>query len=492
MRGKKDLEPKIFYDFSLEKIIPEDDPHRRLDAILDLSFVEALTRGLYGYNGNKSVDPVVVVKVLLLGYLNNIRSIRQLMRQINVNLAFRWFIRYDIDESIPDHSAISKNLKRFGADLFQELFDRTVKQCQRAGLVGGELVHVDSTPIQADASDDSVKPVPPDDTFCPNLSPNEYWDKVSDEIKKDHPRVNDRMASNTDPDAGILSRDGNGRQLAFKDHRMIDDRFGVILATRATGAQITDNHQFIPLMQELIFGQSIIPEAVAADTIYGKAENYKELLTKGIKAFIPRKRPARSKGMFGKEQFTYIPDQDAYVCPAGEILRPQSKLQTCWRVFRASGPVCAACCLRSQCTKGKGPRTIRRHVDEAFVEQALTFKDSKSFKKALKRRQTLVEGSFGNAKELHTHRRARWRGLMKMQVQCYLVAAVQNLKKLLKYGYGNVSTGVGKARYRPNSLVIYLKMISMTRQNKLIRFSSPLRTFNKPASVSWVNQLHLN
>jgi len=211
MRGQKELNPKIFYQFSLEQRVPKNHLLRRLDALLDLSFVEPLTRRLYGYNGNQSVDPVVIVKMLLLGYLYNIHSVRDLMRQIADRMSFRWFLGYDIDEAIPDHSVISKNMKRFGPELFHELFDRTVQQCIRSGLVGGKLFHIDSTTLKADASMDSMRPTHPDETFLPDLAPKEYWDALSKEEKRNHPNVNDRMASTTDPDAAVISRDGKGR-----------------------------------------------------------------------------------------------------------------------------------------------------------------------------------------------------------------------------------------------------------------------------------------
>ena len=124
-----------------------------------------MTRDLYGYNGHNSVDPVVVVKILLLGYLFNIHHVRELMRQVSDRMSFRWFLGYDVDEAIPDYSAISKNLKRFGPELFQELFEQIVQQCIHSGLVGGKLIHIGSTTIKADASDSSVGTTHDDDVF---------------------------------------------------------------------------------------------------------------------------------------------------------------------------------------------------------------------------------------------------------------------------------------------------------------------------------------
>jgi len=419
MRGKKKFKPKELYRFSLEQAIPKKHLLRRLDSILELDFIDNMTKDLYGYNGHKSVDPVVVVKVLLLGFLYNISSIRETMRQIEDRLSFRWFILYDIDESIPDHSAISKNLKRFGPELFKELFDRVVQRCIDAGLVDAELIHFDSTTIKADASLKSVKHKRPDDTFHPDIAPKEYWKKVNEEMKKAYPNVNDRMESTTDQNAAILSRDGDKLGLYYKDHRAVDDKKGIIITTQATGGDVTDEQQFKPLLDETIFVHETLPETIAADKKYGNVENYKELIDKGIESNIPHVDSPGKKGMFNKNKFLYDPEKDIYTCPAGETLSPQSAPETAKRLFRASAPVCAACKMRSRCTTAKGPRTIYRHAGEAYVEQALKNRETPRFRRNMNRRMATIEGSFGNAKDHHAHRRARWRGQEKMQIQCY-------------------------------------------------------------------------
>lgn len=439
MRGKKELTQKMFYQFSLEQNVPENHLLRRLDAILNLDFIYQKTEGLYGYNGNVSVDPVVV-KILLLGFLNNITSIREVMRQIEDRMSFRWFLGYDIDEKIPDHSAISKNLARFDPALFEELFDRILDKCIRCGLVGGSLVHIDSSVIKADASEDSFKPKPPEDGFHPDIAPKEYWAGIKAEAKKAGKNVNDYLESTTDPDAGIYSYDGNNRQLAYKDHRAVDDKHGVILSTQATGAEVTDEAHFKSVLDEVLWEHGIVPEKVAADRIYGDVEVYKELINQGIAPCINRKSAAHKKGIYSKEQFTYLPEEDCYLCPEGHKLTPQGRTND-YNSYRASIKACRDCPKRKHCAAGKEPRTVRRHPDEGYVEQALSHKDEPWFKQALTRRMTVVEGSFADAKENRAHRKARWRGLVKMQIQCHPVSSVQNLRKLLQYAGKYVENG---------------------------------------------------
>jgi transposase len=470
MRGKKVLNPKLFYQFSIDKLVSENHLLRCLESFLDLSFIYERTKGLYGYNGNVSVDPVVVVKVLLLGYLYNISSVRELMRQIEDRISFRWFLGYDIDETIPTHSSISKNIKRFGPDLFEELFNRVVQQCKQFNIVGGNLVHIDSSIIKADASEDSVKLNLDEDQFYPDLAPKEYWKQITDELKVKYPNVNDRMHSSTDPDAGIISRNGKNRQLAFKDHRAVDDQHGVILSTKATSAAVTDEGQMTDIIKYVIFQQQIIPVAVAADKLYGCTDNYLFLHDQGIISYIPRSRAGKKKGIYGKERFEYLPEEDIYICPEGHRLVAQSARKTRTRLFRGSTPVCRSCQKRPYCAKGKGPRTIHRHCDEDIVESALSLKGTPNYNKAMKRRMAIIEGSFGDAKEQHAHSRSRWRGIAKMQIQCYLVATAQNIKKLLKYAWNPLKQS---AKTSPHFLLsiyfhnIYVKY-SVSDNNKSV------------------------
>lgn len=431
MRGIKTLKAKLFYQFSLEDRLPQGHILRHLQAVLDWSWVRQQTADLYGYNGHVSVDPVVIFKILLLGYLYNISSIRELMRQIDDRLSFRWFIGYDLDEKIPDHSVISKARRRFGPRMFGQFFDRTVQLCVEAGLVDGHLVHVDSSSVKANASLKSVRDQRPGESFCPDLAPQAYWDALEAE---DPLPVNQRKRSTTDPEAGIMSRPGGKHlMLGYSDHRVIDDQRGVILETQATPVYVTDNLQLPSLLHGLIFRQGLVPRALAADRKYGSLEIFKELEHKGIIAHIPRQRSGACRGKFSKQAFTYLPQEDQYVCPAKQRLKA-AQHNPRGRRYRAPVQVCQACHLRSQCVAGQKTRSLLRYHGEEYYERALQNRNWTAYEQARKRRLVVAEGSFAHAKEHHAHRRTRWRGLDGMQVQCYLVAAVQNLKKWLKYG----------------------------------------------------------
>jgi transposase len=435
MRGKKIYHPKLMYTFSLDAHVPPGHRLRALQEILDLRFVERKTRTLYGRNGHVSVDPVVIIKMLLLAYLYNVPSIRELMRQIEDRLSFRWFIGYDLDEKISDHSVISKALRRFGPALFCELFERTVAQCTAAGLVDGELVHVDATTVRANASGDSIV-----ERFAPQASCAQFVQAVEQEVGAEEnddaspsggTSVNARYHSTTDPDASIVSRDGGKRALAYKDHRVVDDQCGVILETHATPAAVAEG-RWLPFLIDRVHERQLYPQVVAADKSYGHAANFRYLWEQHITAHLARVRSPRQKPeVFGKEQFTYVPEEDVYLCPAGERLSAGvRKSRRGFREYQAPQKACVSCALRAQCLSGRSARTIQRTMDETYVTRLHPGYVTRRW--AMRRRKAVMEGSFAYAKERCGHRRSRWRGLIKMQIQCHLVAAVQNLLKLLK------------------------------------------------------------
>ncbi len=243
--------------------------------------------------------------------------------------------------------------------------------------------------------------------------------------------ANTAYRSTTDPEASIISRDGGKRRLAYKDHRVVDNQCGVILETQATPAAVAEG-TLLPSLIDRVCRQTFYLRAVAADKSYGHAANFRYLWEQHITAHLARARsPRRKPGVFGKEQFTYVPDEDVSVCPAGERLSAgRRKVQHGSREYQAPKHACVSCALRAQCLSGRSARRLRRRVDEAYV--TLIRSGPVGQRWAMRRRKAVVEGSFADAKAHRGHRRSRWRGLMKMQIQCHLVAAVQNFLKLIK------------------------------------------------------------
>lgn len=473
MQGRKEIEPRLFYHISLEQLVPQDHLVRRLAGVLDLRWVRVATAKHYSRMGRPSLDPVVIAKLLVLGYLYNIASERQLMREVRVNLAYRWYLGYDLEEAIPDHSDLSKARKRFGAELFEQLFDYILQRCQHAGLVGGQTVLIDSTLVKANASLDSVVPVlqyrPAEywqqleqaaGTPCPSPespskspvptpvtageSPCQTAEAPSESMGHKRPgpqRSNDKKASSTDPEASVSRRPGQASKVAYKAHVMADASCGVITAVATTDAS-EDDTAAVPGLLAQHQGRCGRPEQAVADHLYGSQDCLGHLQEQGIETVIPARQGGNKHGGLSKRQFQYDARQDVYHCPGGQVLTRRRRQRKDGKVFySATAEACAACPLRGDCVRSSSPGAVRqvtRH-DNGYVERAEAACDSAHGRRLLRHRQTCIEGLFGQAKTWHGLGLARWRGRAKMHVQLLLTAAVLNLKKLLK------TVGGGKA-----------------------------------------------
>ena len=233
LQGSKSLEGQLFYQISLEELVPSDHLVRHLAEVLDLSWIRKATTEAYSHTGRPSIDPVVVAKMMLLGFLYNISSERQLAREIQVNLAYRWYLGYDLNEAIPNHSVLSKARRRLGVEFFKSLFEYVVTCCSKEGLISGENLLIDSTIVQANASLDSISSL--------RYRPSEYFEQLEQTAEPDVTKNNqlgykrsrtnrtcDNRRSLTDPDATLFRRKGQSTKLAYKSHMAADSHKGVI------------------------------------------------------------------------------------------------------------------------------------------------------------------------------------------------------------------------------------------------------------------------
>jgi len=454
MQGQKLFSPKLFYNVNLEDLVPQDHILRRFESLLSLDFLYEETRPHYSHTGQPSVDPVVLFKMMLLGYLFGISSERKLASEIRVNLAFRWYLGYDLDESTPNHSVLSKARARFPQTVFAGFFSRVVELCVQAGLVQGETVCLDSTLIKANASLDSfveVKEVPQtfirrvyeenhfesDEPMVKDGTIGRHYDGQADTTKMGRRRkrcfVNSKRRSTTDPDASIVYRTGRGRQAAFKGHLAVDGDSRVITAVEVSSGSTDDTTAVDPLLQGHLCQLGHQPRQVVADSHYGTSEVYNYLADRGIAAVIRPRRTNNRPGFLTADDFTYDREKDCYVCPQGEVLKLKGYQRTVHRkAYVADKKVCDACPLRVKCTTSKQHgRMITRFIDDYF-ERAGRLVKSDYGKRLLRQRQTVIEGVFGEAKSFHLLQRALFRGKIKLKIQLLLTAAVLNLKRLLK------------------------------------------------------------
>lgn len=384
---------------SLDERIPVDYYLRRLNEVIDLSFVHEMVRSLYCQNnGRSSIDPEVIVRLFLLQAITGTSSVRQLLREADLHLGYRWFIGYRADEPLPDHSSLSRALGRFGDDLFNEMFERSIAQCKASGLIEGRILHIDATTVRADLAQDRVG-------------------------KDDSP----------DPDARFGHFPDGKCRPGFKQQTVVDDGSRVILAVDVMPANAMEGSNIKEVLDTAIEHLESPPDVTCADSAYANGNNCAQCESVGTRLVSPpRKARGRySKGFFNIEQFTYNEGQDVFVCPAGKILRKAgvggSKPDR-WK-YRASGRDCGKCPLKKQCTKS-AQRCLNVSGNHAALVRLRADSHSSEFKRLYSRRAPVIEGVFAEAKQWHGLSRAWRRGLTKMRIQCLLIACVLNMKRL--------------------------------------------------------------
>ena len=435
--GTHEAQGELFsYGVDLERRVRTDHPLRRVQALIDFTFARAAVAHTYGENGNVSVDPVVLLKLMFLLFHENVRSERELVRRLPERLDWLWFLGYGLDDEAPNHSVLSKARGRWGGELFEELFVRTVRQCVEAGLVDGAKVHLDGSLIDADASRDSV--VKADAATIARIrAAYGAQERKLDETKPPSARceTNLKRVSTTDPDAPCVSKgpqSGTARP-RYKHHRMVDDRCGVITAVATTPGDVAEPAQVTPLLAQHENNTGREVTAFIGDRGYGTVETYCDLIAQGVRPHLTPMQASdhKSAGLFTKEDFRYDEAADVYVCPVGHRLEPRRHHQRRQMTdYVADKKVCAQCPLRAECTHSKTGRSVARHWREADLEVALAFARLPEAQADRRRRRHLMEGSFAHAANHHHFKRARWRRLWRQQIQDWLIAAVQNIARL--------------------------------------------------------------
>jgi len=387
----------------LEAFIPKDHPIRRLNKVLDLSFVHDAVRGQYCHdNGRPSIDPEVIIRLFLLQAIEGIPHVRDLMRQVAVNLAYRWFIGYDLDEPLPDHSTLSRALDRFGDDVFNELFTRSIAQCKSKGLIEGRVLHLDATTIRADLNENCVN-------------------------KKD----------SADPDARIGRFPDGSMHPGYKQQTVVDNKAKVILDVEVMPANEAEGSSAVESIERAIERTGSKPEAVCADSAYASGENAAGFEQRDIRLISPPRVVAGGrgdKGCFNIEEFHYDEEKDEFICPAGQRLRQVGRMagEPHRRKYRASAKSCRGCSLKDQCTTS-AVRCLNASIYHGAMVRLRADSKSEDFWDLYANRAPSIEGVFAEAKCWHGLRRAWRRGLAKMRIQSLLIAAVINLKRLIAF-----------------------------------------------------------
>lgn len=368
MGRQSDYQHKLFVrGFNLEKRIRKDHILRKILEKIDFDFVYQEVKDTYGVNGNVSVPPPVILKMMLLLFLYELRSERELMLTIPERLDWLWFLGYDLNDEIPNHSVLSKARVRWGVKTFKSFFERIVWQCVEAGLVDGKKLFLDTSLIDADASNNSVVDTKRLKKYL-EKGYRRLEKRLDDlEVPKTSP-ANARFISTTDPDASVTRHSGGKSKLRYKTHRAVDPKNEVITATKITPGSTDDGDVLEQMLVEHEQNTQNSPDTLVADSRYGKIENFLLCHDLAVKAHMPslehsQRGSGRQKGIFPKEAFTYNPDNDTFTCPAGQVLRRRHYYKKRRHYeYRPSKGICAQCQLRENCTRSKHGRTLMRFM----------------------------------------------------------------------------------------------------------------------------------
>ncbi|MDF1881421.1 IS1182 family transposase [Sulfurimonas sp. MAG313] len=485
MQGKKNYQEKLFAHFQLSDRIPKNNFYRRLKEVLELRFLYSLTKKYYGESGQKSIDPVVFFKLCLVGYLENIISDRDLILHSSLRLDILYFLEYDIDEELPWHSTISRTRQLFPESVFEEVFTKILTMCVEKGMVSGHTQVIDSAPVKANASMDSLELKVPKEDLEAHLKSIRHMSSMDKEAKpirqskvnkaskeqqeitasdkelqaiksrnkkwsKDQDRrpgagnkgskytSNKTHYSPTDPDARISVKPGKARKLNYMSQLSVDTAHHVITDIWAYHADKKDNQYLEDIVNRLklrLHKQGLIWRNCLADTGYSSGENYAFLEQVGLQSYIPPH--GTYKG--GPDGFTYNKEQDYYLCPQGEIIPfkkvfYEKKNHTKKKEYRASSKLCKCCPIRQSCL-GKSAQekkfTVTYYREE--YERAIARVESKQGKYMKAKRQSTVEPVFGTLTQFRGLRKINIIGIKQANKVMHMSAIAYNLKKYLKF-----------------------------------------------------------
>jgi transposase len=442
MMGRlKGDQSQLFYEFHLDDVVPADHLVHGIDAVLDLSWVHVELAPYYPAIGRPSIDPELMIRMLILGYVFAIRSERLLCREVQVNLAYRWFCGLSIEDKVPDHSAFSRarNERFRDSDIFRRVFERVVEACIAAGLVGGEGFAVDASLIVADAN--KQRSIPGKD-WDKNRDPQkasravkEYLATLDDAAFGAASDVTPKFVSPSDPAAQWTGAMRGPAFFAYADNYLIDVKFGIIMDVEATRAirqaEVGAAKTMIERTEER-FG--IKPERLAGDTAYGSAANLNWVVndTK-IAPHIPViDKSKREDGTFSRENFTFYKEGNVYICPAFHTLTTTGRVMNDdMLIYRASMKDCAACAFKARCCPKEPARKILRSIYEEARDVARALSKTEAFEQSCRDRKR-IEMLFAHLKRILRLGRLRLRGPRGAQFEFTLAAIAQNLRRLAK------------------------------------------------------------
>jgi transposase len=453
MGRRQDGQGQFFYSFDLDEVVPPDHLVRRIDGVLDLGWVHKELAPYYSHTGRPSIDPVLMIRMLIVGYVFALRSERRLCSEVQVNLAYRWFCKLGIEDKIPNHSVFCRaRQERFReSDALRRVFEGVVAMCIAAGLVGGEAFSIDASLIKADV--DKKKRAPGNQPIAwPKVEEashavREYLAALEAANRDEESSGGDNGATSggdsrrnppkevslTDPQAAWVTRPGINPFFAYDVNYLIDNKFGIIVDAEGTRANRIVEIAVTQTMVDRVERRfDLRPQRLAGDTVYGVARLLKWLMDRKITPHVPVwDKSSRADGKFSRADFVFDRERNVYVCPAGKLLTNNGLIDQ-GRIlpYRASMYDCARCELKPRCTTANA-RKVSRDIDEDVRDHVRALANTEAFQQSRRERKK-VEMRFAHMKRILKLDRLRLRGLSGVRDEVLLTATAQNLRRIAK------------------------------------------------------------
>lgn len=447
MMGIKDNKERTQIEFtSLEDLVPKNHLVRKLDATFDFSFIYDCVKDLYKPYGRESIDPVVLVKITLIQYLFGIPSMRKTIEEIEVNFAYRWFLGYGMNESIPHFSTFGKNYtRRFkDSDLFEQIFHRVLLEAYQFGFIDEEKFFIDGSHVKANANNHKYK-----DKVIEKAA-RVYEEELQREIAIDREthgkkplKETDKEAeqihqkeSTTDPESGYFHK-GEHKQVFAYTTNTCCDKNGFVIDFEVTAGNVHDSVSFWGLYRRLKEEHEKVRYYVM-DAGYKIPAIARQIIEDGKTPVMPYKRPMTKKGFFKKNDYVYDEYYGCYLCPNHQILKYSTTNREGYREYKSDPKQCKDCPYRSQCTESTNyTKVVTRHVWESYMEQVEEIRHTKGIKEIYQKRKETIERVFADAKEKHGMRYTQYRGLAKVKMELTLLFSSMNLKKIANWKWKN-------------------------------------------------------
>ncbi len=466
----------------IEDLVPENHILRDIDKAIDFNFIYDEVKELYCEDiGRPSVDPVVLFKIVLIQYTFGIRSMRQTIKEIEVNMAYRWFLGYDMLEKIPHFTTFGKNyVRRFAdSDIFEKIFERILLEAVKSGFVDASAIFIDATHIKANANNKKYT------NELVQIKAKHYQKELTEEINRDRaehekkplkdnddnddePPVKNIKQSTTDPECGLFHKGEHKVEFAYTAHTVCD-KHNFVLSADVTAGNVHDSVMFDGLYRDVVERFPEI-EMVGIDSGYKTPWIMKQVFDSGRLPATPYKRPMTKRGFFKKYEYVYDEYYDCIICPNNQVLKYSTTNKEGYREYKSTPYICKNCPYRSQCTESKNcQKVVTRHVWEDYMDRAEDVRHSPEGKEIYSLRSQTIERVFADAKEKHFMRYTQFRGLARLKMQVLLTFACMNLKKLARWKKKN---GLLPSAFLMLLLKIHFLPQMITRHRKII-FPTP-------------------